>query len=102
ALKPAELDLLKANYPNLTQDFEAAGHYLNRSNLDAFAAGSPAWQEVKEDVLAIEEVLGLELGPQAAEQKKHLELSGQLIKLPDGADGSALIAEMGVLRKSLG
>ena len=101
-LKPAELELLKEHYPNLANDFKAAGRYLNRDNLNAFAAGSTAWQAVQQDVDAVEQVLGLQLGPQSAADKQHAQLSNQLIKLDAAADGSDLVAQMGVLRKSLG
>jgi phosphoenolpyruvate carboxylase len=101
-LKPAELELLKANYPNLANDFQAAGHYLNRANLEKFASGGQGWQAIKEDIEAIEEVLKIELGPKTTEQKEHVKLSGQLIELSDDADGSELITQMAVLRKSIG
>jgi phosphoenolpyruvate carboxylase len=101
-LKPAELALLKDHYPNLTNDFEAAGRYLNRDNLDMFAADSTAWQAVKEDVEAVEAVLGLQLGPKSAGHKAHAKLSSQLARIAGNTDGSDLIAQMGVLRKSLG
>jgi phosphoenolpyruvate carboxylase len=102
SLKKDELELLKANYPNLANDFQSAGHFLNKTNLDKFAAGGAAWQAVKEDIEAIEEILNIELGPRTAEQTEHLKLSSRLINLPDDAAGSDLIVQMGVLRQSLG
>jgi phosphoenolpyruvate carboxylase len=102
ALKPDEIELLKAHYPNLANDFKAAGYYLNKDNLNKFAAGGAAWQSIKEDVQAIETVLGIELGPETKDQEEHLKLSSKLISLPDDANGSELIEQMGLLRKSLG
>jgi phosphoenolpyruvate carboxylase len=101
-LKPLELALLQAHYPNLANDFQAAGRYLNRDNLHAFAGGSADWQAVKDDVEAVEKVLGIQLGPESAGDKAHAELSSKLIKPEGNANGSELIEQMGVLRKSLG
>jgi phosphoenolpyruvate carboxylase len=102
ALKPAELELLRNYYPNLAADFEEAGRFLNLDNLKEFAAGSPAWKTIMEDVEAIKEVLGVELGPKTKDEQEHHALSAKLIKLPDGADSSDIMTKMAVLRKSLG
>jgi phosphoenolpyruvate carboxylase len=102
SLKPAELALLKKHYPNLAADYETAGRYLNRDNLDKFAAGGGAWQDIKQDVEYVEEVLGIKLGPKTGDEKIHYALSSKLIEMADDADGTKLITEMAVLRKSIG
>lgn len=102
ALKPDKLELLKSHYPNLAADFEAAGRFLNRENLALFAVGSSDWEDVKNDIELVEEILEIKLGPKTKDEKSHYELSGRLIKLPNSADGSKLITQMAVLRRSLG
>lgn len=102
ALEPAELELLKNHYPNLATDFEAAGRFLNIENLREFAAGSSAWRKILEDVEAVKEVLGIELGPKTKDEQLHHDLSAKLTKLDGGSDASGLITQMAELRKSLG
>ncbi len=101
-LSEAELELLKAEYPNIAADFEAAGRYLNRDNLAKFAGGNPAWEDIQTDIYETEKILDVHLGPQSEDELKHQELSNQLSSMEDISKGSELITEMSVLRRSLG
>lgn len=101
-ISESDMETLKAEYPNLKADYEAAGRYLNKDNLNEFAKGSSGWDEIKTDVELAEEILGTSFGPQTDAEKEHQRLSSELIKTEDKAKGAELITKMGVLRKSLG
>jgi phosphoenolpyruvate carboxylase len=102
ALSPAELKLLKAIYPNMSEDFRAAGGYYNSDNLAKLVAGNSAWKAIQDDVIATERVLGIRLGSQTRDQAKHKTLSSKLLQAKDKQSRSQLITEMGILRGSLG
>lgn len=102
ALKPADFELLKDEYPNMATDFESAGRFVNKANLAKFARGSKAWQDIQADIQAAEEVLGITAAPQTKDEKAHERLSSQLIETQDSAKGTNLINKMAVLRRSLG
>lgn len=102
SLNKGELEVLKAVYPGLADDYEAAGRFLNLDNLKKFASDSKGWKEVLEDVEALQTVLGLKLGPATKDEQRHHDLSARLITIPEDADPSDLISEMADLRKSLG
>jgi phosphoenolpyruvate carboxylase len=102
SLSKDELGTLRKVYPNLAADFEAAGRFLNRDNLDRFAAGSADWKEIAEDVAGVQELLGIELGPKTEDEREHVGLSSELAAAADDVDPGETIGRMAVLRKSLG
>lgn len=101
-LSNEDLTLLREEYVHIAEDFASAGRYLNRDNLNRLAAKNDAWQEVADDVVAVESVLGITLGAQTAEEKRHQALSSELLDSQDVTEQSRLITEMAVLRRSLG
>jgi len=103
SLKPADLQLLKREYPNLTNDIEAAGRYLNADNLRALAKRGKAWGQVAEDVHAAQAILDVEFGPRTADEKAHHKLAAAALALRDDqAILPDLISKMAGLRKSIG
>jgi phosphoenolpyruvate carboxylase len=100
-LEPADLALLRTVYPNMTHDLEAAGRYLNRDNLAKLAAQNKAWQQIQADIDGVEQIMGITLQPDTAEQRKHQTLSTQLLAADPAAYGE-LITQMAALRRSLG
>ncbi len=98
-----QLATLRAEYHNLVADFETVGGYLNRDNLATLAAANPAWQQIQDDVVAAEKVLGVEFTPSTADQKAHHALAAQAIA---AVDQPKLLGElmnaMAALRRSLG
>ncbi|HYH35901.1 MAG TPA: phosphoenolpyruvate carboxylase [Candidatus Saccharimonadales bacterium] len=102
SLQPEEMAVLNDVYPGLAADYESAGRYLNMTNLRTFAADSEDWKVVLEDVEALQEALGIELGPKTNDERRHHDLSTELITLSDAENASDLITQMGTLRKSLG
>lgn len=102
SLSPQELQILHSVYPGIVADYEAAGRYLNIDNLQKFAAGNTGWKGVLQDVEALEAAFSVKFGPSAKDERRHRELSSQLIELPDNSNPSSLIEQMAQLRKSLG
>lgn len=102
------LPLLDRFYPALRADLDRAGHYFNRENLDLLAAKDPAFAVVKEDVRAIEEILGITLGPTNAWHTLHRNVTSTIYHMlhepgmedPEGL--RAQVAQAGVMRRSLG
>lgn len=101
-LKPADMKLLDEAYPSFRGDFETVGRFLNRENLAALAKRNPAWRDIQADVAGAEATLGIKFQPRTKGQATHQSLSSKLLAAKDDAARSKLIAEMAVLRKSLG
>ncbi len=101
-LNREDLEILRETYPHLAADFQTAGRFLNRDNVAKLAANNPAWNDIQEDITAAETILGTLEGPQTEEEKRHQELSAQLLTENDPAAQTQLITEMAGLRKSLG
>lgn len=102
SLKSKEMDVLRGVYPHLSADFEAAGRFLNLDNLERFAADDSGWKAILEDVEAVKDVLGIELGPRSEDERKHHELSAIMASGNGKDDPSELIGRMAALRRSLG
>ncbi|HSX45489.1 MAG TPA: phosphoenolpyruvate carboxylase [Candidatus Saccharimonadia bacterium] len=101
SLSKDDLGLLQKVYPSMLEDLKIIGGYLNRDNLAGLASRNQAWQAVQEDVEALESLIGLSFAPTSDEQRRHQNLSRQLL-VADSADYIDLISKMAVLRKSLG
>src|SRR5207244_3424399 len=78
-LKASDLQLLREEYPNLENDFKVIGRYLNRKNLEELVKSNGAWQQVKEDVAAAEEMLDLHLGPHSDDERAHQNLTAKVL-----------------------
>ncbi|HEX5455903.1 MAG TPA: phosphoenolpyruvate carboxylase [Candidatus Saccharimonadales bacterium] len=92
------------HYKLLKSDMEKAGRYLNLDNLERLAAANPAWQDIKKDIKSVSEILGIELGTSTPAEKKHHNLTSEILDKKDNP-GKALtnkITETAELRKSLG
>lgn len=97
------LDFLKRAYVNLARDLFHAGKYLNRENLSKLSKKIPAFRYIEEDVLAVEEVFGEELGPYKSHHFLHRNLASNVYyKIEMKLDVSADIIEAAKLRRSLG
>ena len=102
-LKPAELELLRSKYHNLSADLETAGRYLNMENLAELAKRGSAWKDAQTDIKFAEQVLGLKFGPHTQDEKAHRDLSSNvLLSKNDPAKLTQLINETAILRGSLG
>ncbi len=106
AKKAGSLPLLETHYPALRDDLRHAGKYLNRENLEILAAELPVFESIKEGIGAIEEVLGLELGPEKPHHTIHRNITSTILhrlrSAPDPVLLTRDIVEAGVIRKSLG
>lgn len=110
-LKAAEqaglLPLLETHYPALRSDLRQSGHYFNAENLALLSKTYPAFETIKEDIAAIERILGLHLGPETPEQIIHRNLTSTIFHRlqqvpPEAAAVTRDIIEAGIIRRSLG
>lgn len=97
------LKLLEKYYVNLKSNLRQAGRYVNKDILQKLASHSNAWQQVQEDVKAIEEYLGEELKPVTDEQKEHVSISRRIYNIMQvNKSPKNFITQAAILRKSLG
>ncbi len=96
-----ELELVSKHYKLLKIDLERAGGYFNNVNLDGLIERNPAWEEVKQDVVLVQEILGIKIGPKTTDEQKHCEVTSEIINR-SGKELTDKIVEAALLRKSLG
>lgn len=101
-LSKEELQTLRQEYPNMVSDFQKAGRFVNKANLNELSKKNKAWQDIQEDITLTEKLLNITLEPLTSEEIAHKELSKALYEAKDKAEITKLINEMAVLRKSLG
>lgn len=106
-MNPSETRLLKKFYVNFASDLKEVGRYLNRENLLLLAKGrdkgSRGWQGILEDVRATEEFLHTVFGPRTMSELEHKNLAANTLLLRKNPGLAAkLVAETGILRRSLG
>lgn len=90
-------------YRHLKDDLIEAGYYLNRQNLSHIAKASHGCYEITNDIRAIEQELGITLGPKDPEHFEHKNLTDRVYnRIIDGKDATQLITYTGILRRSLG
>ncbi|MBI2588786.1 phosphoenolpyruvate carboxylase [Candidatus Saccharibacteria bacterium] len=103
SLSGAQLDLLLRHYPTLPSDLQKAGHYFSQNNLAVLAKRNKSWQQLSQDVKAIERILGIRLGPRTNDEISHVNLSANVFPTKKNPRKlSALIDELAQLRRSLG
>ncbi len=97
------LELVEKFYTGLKADLSRAGRFLYRPGLEELAGSSLAWRGVSEDVKAIENYLGEELGPRTSEEQEHYRLVGEIHKeLKNEKPLTELLTQAALLRRSLG
>ena len=97
------LDLINKMCPNLKADFEHAGHYLNRENLDLLCEKNEAFKAVRDEISEIEEIIGCEIGPSKTHHIIHRNLTSTIYhKLQLEEDFSEDVLKAAEIRKSLG
>lgn len=97
------MDELMYLYPNLKADILNAGYYINKETLDLLIDDNPAWKDVKMDILLIENLLDMELGPKDVSHFVHRNLVSSIYLLwRNGMDVSSQFLEAAILRKSIG
>ena len=103
AAKKGLLEPLELFYVNVRRDLLEAGTYLNKENLRFLIERSSAWQDVQDDIDAIEAYLGEELGPRTPEQFLHRNFASNSYFLwHAGREFSGPLLEAAKLRRSLG
>ena len=100
------LETLLRFYPTLTSDMRQAGKYLNRENLEILTKKDSNWADVLTDIHQIQEILGMELGPQNPRHAIHRNLTSTILHRLDGEEDvmrtTRDIVEAAVIRRSLG
>ena len=102
-LSKKEFETVKNFSKTIVDDFIRAGNFLNKENLAELASSNEGWNEVKEDVEKLENLLKTRFGPHSAEQKKHIKLSKSALKNKNKPEKLQKIIEQSAkLRRSLG
>lgn len=106
-LKKAEemglLSLITLLCPYLRQDFEHAGHYLNRENLSLLAKKYPLLENVYEDITLVEKYLDAHIEPVKPHHIIHRNITSNIYqKLILGSDFAEDVLDAAEIRKSLG
>jgi phosphoenolpyruvate carboxylase len=101
-LSEEELKLVKQNYKLIRSDLLRAGKYLNEENLQKLSESNPAWKDIAADVRLASTILGIETGPKNKDEKKHQELTFEILRTNSKQKLTEKISEAAKLRKSLG
>ncbi len=97
------LDLVNKICPFLKADFEHAGHYLNRENLDHLCKENETWKEVRNEIEYIEDLVGVEIKQKKTHHIIHRNFSSNIYhKLHLDEDFSEDVLKAAEIRKSLG
>lgn len=103
AKKLGLMPALEEVYLNLRKDLTACGRYLNKENLRLLSEKNAAFAKVAEDVAAVEEYLGEELGPRTSEELIHRNITSNILLLyRKGEDVTEDVVRAGEVRRSLG
>ncbi len=103
AKENGQLDLVKKYYLYIKEDLIEAGKYLNKENLQKLATFDQIWTQVITDIKDIEQIFGVKLGPQTAADKKHQDLTSDILtKLLANKNTQDLIIKAALIRRSLG
>ncbi len=98
-----KLDLLKKHFPSLGHELRHAGKYLNRKNLQDWAKRESWAEDLLEDILLSENILGIDFGPNKNHHYLHEILTSKIkLKQEMDIDLKEDILEAALLRKSLG
>lgn len=100
--KQGLLNEVMHHYPNVKTDMERAGYFVNKTVVVQLE--KDGIEGLSDDVAAIEQVLGIELGPKTSEQQEHVDMAARLYAKAknERADLSRMIGYGGKIRKSLG
>lgn len=103
AKKMGILGLVNKLCPFLKADFEHAGHYLNRENLDFLCKENAQWKEVRKEIEDIEKMVGVKIGPSEAHHIMHRNFTSNIYhKMKLGEDFAEDALKAAEIRKSLG
>jgi len=103
AAKKGHLKLIEENFPTLRNELSHACKYLNKENLEILSKTEPELNKIKEDIMHIETILGIELGPHKPHHMIHRNLTSTIVmKRLLKEDFSTQVLEAAIARKSLG
>ncbi len=101
------LELLQRFYPALHADLKHAGKYFNRENLAMLRKKDPIFDDIHEDILGIEQILGITLEPEKPHHHIHRNLTSNILQRLhiDPVDTQRItddLVEAAVIRRSMG
>ena len=103
SLDSREMKILRKYYLHFKEDVIEAGKYINRENIKMLSKTNSAWQLISEDIEHAETALRVRFAPKNKKELLHRSLSSQLLLQKNNKkEVSRLIAETGMLRRSLG
>lgn len=103
AIKEGTISIIEKYYLGLKDDLNRAGGYLNKDVLRKLARESSVFEDIAQDIIAIEHYLGHDLGPQSVEEKAHEVITSEIYSnFISGISITDFIEEAGILRRSLG
>lgn len=103
AKKKGLLPLIEKYYLNLRSDLTKASRFVHREYIQEQAKHLPAWADLLEDIVGIEEYLGEKVGPITEEEKEHKQVVSAVVKQLETDDiDPQLLGQGAVLRKSMG
>lgn len=103
AAKHKKTALIEKFYVHLKDDLLQAGRFLYKPALMALAKKSKVFEEILEDVTAIERFLDKPLGPKTLDQQEHCLLSAKIHQnMNNKKTLEALIEQSALLRHSMG
>lgn len=103
AKKEGLMETIEKYYINIKSDLRRAARYVNKEALAVLAQQSPHWQDVEEDIRAVEEYLGEDVGARTPEEKEHAALVWFISSnLDQIATMGEQLNQAALLRKSLG
>lgn len=103
AQKNGTLKTIEKHYHNLRADFIHAGKYLNKENLEELAKNHEVFRDIQKDVEAVEEYLGVKLGPIKTKHYVYRNLVSSIyLHFKEGEDFTDELEKAAAIRKSLG
>lgn len=89
--------------PGLKNDLQSIGRFVNYENLRLLSKHNKAWKDIIEDIELAENILGIKCAPATHEDFIYRNLSSNFYHLWQAKKPvSDCIAELGIIRKSLG
>lgn len=99
-----KIEVIEEYYKNIKHDLLRAGRFVNKELIQERAKHEPVWNEILQDIKAIEDYLGIELQPESAEEVEHQTLTHHLHNslADNGKITPEELTQLALLRKSLG
>jgi phosphoenolpyruvate carboxylase len=104
AKKKGKLDIVRKYYKYIAEDMDQAGRFISFENINMLSKKDKVYGKILEDIQAVEEILGIKLGPQTKEEREHQKLTSKILTELNSGNPSLtkLIEKAAILRRSMG